>query len=342
MDALQFLDRSAKAKRQPVYALLGDEDFLKRRCRDAIVALALGDADPSFAVSTYPGEGLDFSTVRNDLDTLPFLAPARVVVVEQADPFVTEHRPALEAYAQKPSKIGVLVLDVKSFPETTKLAKALPDAAKLVCKAPPDYKATEWATNWVLGWSKTQHGKPLSADAAALLVELVGPQLGLLDQELEKLAAAVGAKPVIDAGDVDALVGRSREANVFQILARIGEGRPGAALKVLGEALDEGQHPLQILGALGSNLRKLATVGRLSAQGFPLGPAMDAAGVPKWPKIRDESDRLVKHLGRGRLAKLPDWLVELDLGLKGGNPLPPRLQLERLIVKLARPREAVK
>ena len=90
MDALQFLDRAAKAKRQPVYALSGDEDFLKRRCRDAIIALTLGDADPSFAVATYPGDGLDFSTVRNDLDTLPFLAPARVVVVEQADPFVTK------------------------------------------------------------------------------------------------------------------------------------------------------------------------------------------------------------------------------------------------------------
>lgn len=338
MDALQFLDKSAKAKRQPVYALLGDEDFLKRRCRDAIISLTLGDADPSFAVSTYAGEGLDFSTVRNDLDTLPFLAPARVVVVEQADPFVTEHRPALEAYVQKPSKIGVLVLDVKSFPETTKLAKALPDAAKLVCKAPPPYKVADWAA----GWSAAHHGKPLSADAAALLVELVGPQMGLLDQELEKLAASIGAKPRIDAEDVDALVGRSREANVFQILAKVGDGQPGAALKLLGEVLDEGQHPLMVLGALGSQLRKLATVGRLLNQGLPPGEAMNAAGVGKWPKAREEADRLLRHLGRGRLAQLPDWLVEIDLGLKGGNPLPPRLQLERLIVKLTRPREAAK
>ena len=136
MDALQFLDRAAKSKRQPVYVLSGDEDFLKRRCRDAIIALTVGDADPTFAVSAYPGEKLDFSTVRNDLDTLPFLAPARVVVVEQADPFVTEHRPALERYVENPSKVGVLVLDVKSFPETTKLAKALPDAAKVKCEVP--------------------------------------------------------------------------------------------------------------------------------------------------------------------------------------------------------------
>ena len=106
-DALAFLDRAAKSKRQPVYVLSGDEDFLRRLARDAIVALVLGDADPSFAVSSYVGDKLDFSAVRNDLETLPFLAPARVVVVEQADPFVTEHRPALEKYTAAPKIAGM-------------------------------------------------------------------------------------------------------------------------------------------------------------------------------------------------------------------------------------------
>src|SRR5437762_11089166 len=131
MDALPFLDAAAKLKRQPVYVLSGDEDFLKRLARERVVAAALGDADPAFAVADYAGDTLDFSTVRNELDSLPFLAPCRIVVVENADPFVTEHRPALEQYVTKPSAAGVLVLEVKTFPETTKLAKALPDAAKI-------------------------------------------------------------------------------------------------------------------------------------------------------------------------------------------------------------------
>jgi DNA polymerase-3 subunit delta len=336
MDALQFLDKAARSKRQPVYALVGDEDFLKRRCRDAVIALVVGDADPTFAVSVYPGEQLDFSTVRNDLDTLPFLSPARVVVVELADPFVTEHRPALERYVQDPSKVGVLVLDVKSFPETTKLARALPDAAKLVCKAPPAYKLPDWSA----GWAKSAHGKRLSEDAAGLLVELVGEQMGLLDQELGKLAVAVGDKAVIDAEDVDRLVGRSRTADAFRIMDAVGEGKPGQALAILGELLEGGDDPLRVLGALSYQLRKLATVGRLIDRGQPLGPAMDAAGVGKWPKAREGFDRQVRHLGRRRLGQLTDWLVEINLGLKGGNPLPPRLQLEKLIVKLARPRAA--
>lgn len=335
MDALPFLAKAAKSKRHPVYVLHGDEDFLKRRCRDAILTLVLGDADPAFAVAQYAGDRLDFSTVRNDLDTLPFLSPARVVVVDGADPFITEHRAALEKYVVAPSTIGVLVLETKAFPETTKLAKALPDAAKISCKTPPTYRLPDWCVDW----STSVRAKKLTPDAAGLLVDLVGPSMGLLDQELEKLAVAVGTKPAIDADDVDRLVGRSRSANVFHILDRIGEGKAGAALALLAELFEEGEDPLAVMGPLTSQLRKLAAVNRLTAQGRTLGDALDAAGVPKWPQARQSAERQLRHLGRRRLDQLGDWLVEINLGLKGGNPLPPRLQVERLVVKLARPRE---
>jgi DNA polymerase-3 subunit delta len=232
----------------------------------------------------------------------------------------------------------VLVLEVKSFPSNTRLAKALPPAAQIECKAPPTYKGVDWYVNWCVGWAKAHHGKTLQPDAAGLLVELVGPQMGLLDQELEKLAVAVGKQPAITAADVDRLVGRSRAANVFKIMDRIGEGKPAEALAILGELFEEGEDPLAILGPLSSQLRKLAAVGRLVALGRSLGQALDEAGVPQWPEARRSVERQLKHLGRRRLDQLTDWLVEANLGLKGGNPLPPRLQIERLVVQLARPR----
>src|SRR5438105_12007707 len=106
MDAMQFLEKAAKAKRQPIYTLVGDEDFLKRRVREAIVSSILGDADAAFSVSIYSGEKLDFSTIRNDLDTPSFLAPCRIVMIEDADKkphpaieaFISTHRAALEKY----------------------------------------------------------------------------------------------------------------------------------------------------------------------------------------------------------------------------------------------------
>ncbi len=334
MESLAFLEKAPKSKRQPVYGLVGDEDFLKSRCREAIQKLVLGDADPEYALSVYPGDKLDISVVRNDLETLPFLAPARLVVVEAADPFVTAHREALERYVAKPSSIGVLVLDVKTFPETTKLAKALPDGAKLVCKAP----STDRLKGWCTSWCKAQYEKPITADAAEYLVELVGPHMGLLDQELAKLATSIGPAPTITGDHVDTYVARSRAANVFHILNAIGDGQPAKALGILNELFEEGEDPLAILGPLTAQLRKLAGVERGLKETGSLGPAMDKAGIPTWPQARQAAERQVKHLGRRRLVELPNMLVDINLGLKGGNPLPNRLQVERLVVKLARPR----
>ncbi len=341
MDALAFLKAKA-AKPQPVYALVGDEDFLKRHARERIIRLAIGDEDPSFAVSAYSGEKLDFSTARNDLETAPFTAPCRVVIVENADPFVTEFRQELEAYTAKPSSVGVLVLDVKTFPENTKLAKALPDAAKIACKELKPYQAYELKP-WCVEWAKTAYKKKLAPDAAELLLELVGPAMGLLDQELNKLAVAVGEKPDIATEDVGRFVSRSKAADVFRILDAIGEGKPGEALSILEELFAEGDEPMAVMGPLWGAIRTLATVGRLvREEKMSLSPAMDTAGVPRWPKKRESIERQLKHLGHRRLAKLTDWLVEINLGLKGGNPLPERVQVERFIVMLARPREEAK
>ena len=303
--------------------------------RAAIIRRQLGDSDPDFAVSIIPGDKTDFTTIRNDLDTVPFLATTRIVVVEQADSFVTANRSALEQYVLAPSKVGILILDVKSFPETTKLAKALPTAAKVQCKAPAIGKLPEWCRSW----AESQHRKKLMPDAAELLVDRVGSGMGLLDSELNKLAITIGTETEIRAEHVDKLVSQTRAADAFKIMDAIGAGQPAVALSILARLFEQGEDPLAILGPLGYQLRKLATVGRLISQGESLGPAMDQAGVPKWPQARQGFEKQVRHLGRRRLNQLGEWLVEINLGLKGGSPLPPRLQMERLIVQLARPRD---
>src|SRR5262245_51291506 len=113
MDALSYLEKVAKTKPAPLFALTGDEDFLKRQARNKLVADLLEEADADFALSTYAGDVALWPTIRSELETLPFLAPRRVVVIEQADPFVTAFRGQLEKYIADSSSRGALILDVK-------------------------------------------------------------------------------------------------------------------------------------------------------------------------------------------------------------------------------------
>ena len=330
MDSLVFLQEPDKHKLQPVYVLHGDEEFLKRQVLAALRAVVLESADNTFGLSNYPGDKATFAEVHDELQTLPFAGPRRLVVVDNSDPFVTKFRPLLEKYVAAPAANGVLVLDVKTWPATTRLAKMVPNDSTIVCKAPPAYKLSEWC----VGWSASQYGKQLAVAAARLLVDLVGAEMGQLDQELKKLAIYVGTAKRIDNADVDKLVGSSRAENMWKIFDAIGSGQSGQALDILERLLDQGEEPIRILGAFSMQLRRLAQVARLSQQGKPLSLAMDQAGVP--PFALKGTEQQLRHLGRRRLDQLYDWLIETDLGLKGSSQLPPRTLLERLVIQLAR------
>ncbi len=330
MDSLSFLEAVSSGEPQPVYVVHGEEEFLHRQVIAALRIRVLGDdADASFGLSAHPGDRAVWSTVNDELHTLPFLSPRRLVVVEGADPFVSAHRPQLEKYLAKPAPSGVLVLDVKSWPATTRLAKMLDGPSSISCKPLTGPKLAEWCRKW----AQSQHKKQLLVPAAQLLVELIGAEMGLLASEIAKLAVYVGEAARIDAPDVDRLVGNSRAENTFKIFDLIGQGDAKGALALLDHLLGQGEDEMKLLGAMSWQLRKLASAARLTSLGRPVGAALAEAGLFR----AREAEQQMRHLGRRRLERLFDWLLEADLGMKGASQLPKRTLLERMIVRLAVP-----
>jgi DNA polymerase-3 subunit delta len=336
MECLTFLERLDKQKPQPLYVLHGDEPFLEWQARQAIRRLILGEADDGFASSDHPGDKATWAAVMDDLLTLPMLAPRRLVSVLEADPFVSRERAKLEKWAAEWVKrtefTGVLVLCVRTWAATTKLAKMIPDAMTLVCKSPASHALPAWCVQWC----QTTYGKTLAANAARLLVEYIGPHMGQLDAELDKLAVYAGTAAKIEARDVDALVGGRQAENAWRLFDLITAGKGGEALSFLQRLFDQGEDAMKLLGAFSYRLRQVAQTGRLGIQNVPLPEALSRAGVPHPAKPSVETQ--LRQLGRSRIDRLYDWLLEADQGMKGGSQLTPRQLLERLVVKLARER----
>jgi len=61
--------------------------------------------------------------------------------------------------------------------------------------------------------------------------------------------------------------------------------------------------------------------------------ALEKAGVKSF--FLGKTEKQLIHLGRYRGAKLSDWLLQLDLDLKGDSRSDPRLLLEMFITNLA-------
>ncbi|MBI3410024.1 MAG: DNA polymerase III subunit delta [Planctomycetes bacterium] len=327
MDSLQFLAKSAD-KLGPLYVVFGDEAFLKRRVLNAIRRRALGPDSDNQGVSTYAGDKAQYADIFDELNTLPFFQPRRIVIVEGADPFVTRYRSQLEKAVTALPASGVLVLEVKTWPSNTRLAKMVADAAAIVCKAPPTYKLAAWCGEW----AQTQHQKQLPPQAADLLLDLVGADMGLLDQEILKLAIFVGERNRIEAADVDRLVGNNRAQSTWKIFDALAAGQSAQALGILDRLLDQGEESLKIMGAFSMQLRRLAQAARMSAGGGSLTASLEKAGVPPFALKSAESQ--LRHLGRRRANRLYDWLLEVNMGLRGDSPLPERTLLERFLLRL--------
>lgn len=333
MKATEFLGKSAPARPAPIYALFGDELFLRRQALQAIKNLVVGDQDPAFSFGQHDGSQATFADVRDDLDMPSFTGGKRLIVVENADEFLSKNRSSLEAYIQKPSSSGVLVLPLKTLASNTRVYKLLGNEGLIECKA---LTANE-ATTWCVGQMKKAHGRELSKDCALFLVESVGMDLGILDQELAKLAVSIPAPETLTLESIQPFITRSRIDQIWKIFGMIGRGQSAEALRTLHQLFEQGEEVIKCLGAFSFQLRKIAKAHRLMASGVSQDQAMDQAEI--YPFARPDALAQMRHLGPKRVRLLLSWLVEIDLGIKGGSAIPPQAQLERLLLRLAAPAE---
>jgi DNA polymerase III subunit delta len=339
LHAIDYLESPDKNPPGPVCVVFGDEPFLKRQAVGQIREAVLGGGEGDFSLASLEGPRATLRDLMDELGTLAmFGSGKRLVVVGEADEFVTRYRPELEDYTAKPKSSAVLVLDMKSWPSNTRLYKAVASIGLVVdCSAPPHPRLMRW-----LGaWAKTAHSVQLPGSAAETLVEMVGSELGLLDQELAKLALSVGSGGKITNELVQELVGTWRARTTWEMLDAALDGKLQEALVQLDRLLLAGEAPIAILGQISASLRRLAAATRLviAAQGAGrrLAPrnALEQAGVK--PFILEKVERQLRRLRRQRGSQLYDWLLETDLDLKGDSQMPPRAVLERLVVRIAAP-----
>ncbi len=337
LHAIDYLADPAAHPPQSVCVASGDEAFLKRRTLLEIRRAVLGSSEGEFSLATFEGKTALLRDIQEELSTLAmFGGGRRLVLVEEADDFVTRYRAELEDYVAKPVSTGVLVLDVKSFPSNTRLYKAVAATGMLVdCGAP----AAAAVTRWVRSWAKQAHGIQLEVAAADALVEAVGPELGLLDQELAKLALTVEAGGKISVTTVTEMVGGWRARTTWEMLDAALDGKAPEAMLQLDRLFAAGENPIALLGQISATLRRLAAAMQLirsaeaTGRRMPLRAALEQAGVKTF--VLDKVERQLRRLGRKRAEQLYGWLLQADLDLKGGSSLPPRTVLERLVVQVA-------
>ncbi|MBE6425945.1 MAG: DNA polymerase III subunit delta [Planctomycetaceae bacterium] len=349
--ALNWMADPEKFAPQTICAVFGEESFLRRSVLSLIpsaVARSLALADPNgqteeLEPAEFDGNSASWRNIFEELSTFSMFGPAkRLVILNDADDFLSKNREVLEKFAEDPLETGILVLELKSFPSNTKLFKLVEGNGLLIdCGAL--HEKTE-LPRWVCERAAQKHHFKIQPGAASLLITQIGTEMGLLDQELARLALTItDGKPITEA-QIRQNSGTWRMQTVWTLADCILDGNAKDALFYLGQLLEAGEVPIVILAQLSSNFRRLATACQLIVEEERAGRrpdlenALSQAGVNRY--FLQKASAQLKRLGRERARMLFAWLTELDFALKGASALPERLLLERLILRLTMPRSS--
>ena len=329
-------------------AIAGDDLFLKHEVRQAVVKAALGESADGFGVEVFEGRQAEWRDIQDALhERSLFGSSQQVVVVEDADPFVKQYREKLEVLVETIPAGSLLILEVTTWPGTTRLAKAVAKSGLTISCTNPEKGAELTAHNkllkeWLTHLALEVHGRRLERAAADLLLELLPSESGILCQEIARLALLTEDKAPIDAALVKEHVGGWRVRKTWDMIDAVADGRAAEALNQLDRLLSAGEDPFALMPQMASSLRKFAAAVQIyehaeqARRPISLRAALEASGILKF-KLGDAEAQL-KQIGRPRAKQLYRWLLAADLALKGHNAPKDRARrvIETLIIQLSK------
>lgn len=297
---------------QPLYLLHGEEDLLIDEVVDALVGAALDPSARSFNLDLVDGASADGKDVVSLASAYPMMGGRRVVVVRDFDQLADRER--MNPIVERPVPSTILVLTASKPDFRLKTFKLLAQHA-VVAQFPRlyDNEITAWIRERV-----GRLGKTATPEACQLVQAYVGRSLREVRNEIEKLFIYIGDKPTIDADDVNAIVGMSRQFNIFELQRAIGSRSLGQATEIVLRMLDAGEHPIGIIVKLTGYFKTLWRV--LDARPRPGADRSDTWSAMSPSRFRDYEEASRRY-SPAQVEECFRALLDADGSLKlSGSP----------------------
>jgi DNA polymerase-3 subunit delta len=335
---------SSKNRADLIYVIAGKEHSLVNAECDRLLEQLVEPEQRLVGLFIADAEQAVAADIMDELRTLPFLTKRRVVVIRGADEFISKNRHVLESYFDDPCPAGVLVLTVDNWQADTRLAKMLPKVGTLISiKQPKTWQLPER----LIRYASDVHCKELAREAAELLVELTGDELGRLYNEVDKLALFADSEwfdsahhperlqgvegETITLQHVEQLIGHNRIFGAFAVIDACLAGDSAQAVDRLRNMFAEDKSTeYTVVGAFAFHFRRLFNAKALFDKGVQ--PPEIAAKLRIW----GNKDGFFAQLRRLSLRQIGDTLgalAQIDYAIKTGQTKV-QIAIEKLVLQL--------
>ena len=349
-----------------LYVFHGSDDFRSTEALSELRASLNRDGMLANNTSVLTGQGLTPAELTQHATAIPFLADARLVIVEGLITALGSRRGAADEWSscidvitQLPPSNHVVLLepaprrDDRQGISRSPLIGLLSDAANVDIREFTKLRTwgrggTSEVSNWLIDRAQSQM-IAIDREAIETLVDLIGADLRSLAQELDKLATYAAAKekqrhndttPVtsqgkspITAADVHLMTAQAREENIFALIDAIVEGKGQVALQRLRRVLDESSATPSFLQVMiARQLRNLIRSTELLELHASQEQIADATGLRGFPltKLMKQARQINRPAAEAALCDVE----AADFAVKSGR-MTAELALELLVCQLA-------
>lgn len=222
--------RTSEDQLLPAYLAVGTDELKRHVVVDRLKNCVPADL-VDFNLDEFDARAIeDPETLRSSLETMPFGAPFRLVIVHVTGVVAKALSEMLVTYLAQPNPSCVLCLDADKLAKNTRLYKAV---AKIGPHAVIECMAVKrWELPGLIAQYAQGHQVTITQDAAQELIDRSGESTVMLDNQVKLLADFIHPRTQIELSDVEAHIAQTAEVSAWSLADAVCERKTARALRL--------------------------------------------------------------------------------------------------------------
>ncbi len=321
-----------------LYLLYGEEKYLISHYTSKLIDVALDGTINDFNFKKFKTSNMSVDSLEESIEVLPFLSSKKCIVVSdlEIEKFNVTEIKKLKEIVSKIPETTVLIISQSNIDASTYKSSKWNSFIKLVEKHgnAVNFKKHSRLSleKQIINWAK-KLTLNISQNSVEKLIEYCSDDLLNLRSELEKLSAFADNGEITE-DDIELLVSKKAEANVFDLTKAVSQNNYDRALKILHVLLEKKEEPVAILSFLANNYIDMYRVKVAKNSGVHTNQIAELFDYKRKEFRLTLASKACDNYSVKDLRKYISFFKEIDLKLKSSKN-DNKILLEELLVKLS-------
>ena len=303
------LKASLQSTIHSAYILKGQDEFLLTSAYKLIYKYSHIDM-PDLNVIKFSEGIIDCKEVIRAMDTMPVFSPKKLVYldVRMSRKSEIKNPKELDEYLKNPNDLSILVINVGSNDELEIFDKK--NLVEIDCNR-LDYNIVSLKIKSIV----KAKGKTMDDNAIKLLCDYCLNDLSKIMVEIDKLVAYVGDRANISKNDIEEIVTRSLEYQVYELTDSLAKKNSKKVFEILNDMKAKKDEYRTLPALIFSHFRRLFMVS--------LNKTMNRAELAKYLGVKEYAVKMTMNqvdlFSKSSLKKINELCIKLDYDLKQSN-----------------------